>query len=173
MATRIDRFVGLPRRRKIAVVEALVAVIVVECLVRVLPFGYVLWIVERAGPRGDRAGSDDPGPTGRESGSIDAVRWAVPTAARRLPWSVTCLVRALVAHAMLGRRGQPAELLIGVSHDPGTGPRDATDATPVDARPASDPGRTLAAHSWVEVGDQVVVGDRADLGRYERFPPLS
>ncbi len=177
MGTRIDQFRGLPRRRQIALVEALVAVLVVECLVRLLPFGHVLWIVERVGPDdGDHSASDDPESPTRTDASIDTVRWAVRAVARRLPWSVTCLVRALVAHAMLGRRDQPARLLIGVSHDPGGGPTDGTDTTtgsPPDARQGPDPDRALAAHSWVEAGDRVVVGDRPDLDRYDRFPPLS
>jgi len=48
-----------------------------------------------------------------------------------------CLPRALAAQAMLRRRGIASRLCLGVARD----------------------GRSLAAHAWVEIGQQVIVGE--------------
>lgn len=76
--------------------------------------------------------------------SAAEIRWATTTAADQLP-GTTCLPRALVAHTLCGRYGHEASVYLGVD-------RDAAD---------------FAAHSWVESGDEVVVGGDVDLERYE------
>lgn len=49
------------------------------------------------------------------------VRVALATAARRMPWTSTCLMRALAGRLMLGRRGVPSLARIGVSGRPEQG----------------------------------------------------
>jgi hypothetical protein len=87
------------------------------------------------------------GPTGTAAADIRRIRWAVETAARRLPVSLTCLPQALAAAWMLQARGHAPELLYGVSAG-------------------------FAAHAWVELEGMPVVGHRAAVGFtvLARFP---
>jgi hypothetical protein len=66
--------------------------------------------------------------------------------ARRLPWHPTCLRQALAVQRMLQRRGIPSRIHLGV-------------------RSSSE----LAAHAWVTVGDQPVVGGHG----VEQYVPLA
>ena len=62
--------------------------------------------------------------------------WAVEEIGAR-PWmNALCLPRALAAHAMLRRRGIASTLCLGVARD----------------------GDTFAAHAWIEIGKDKVVG---------------
>ena len=69
------------------------------------------------------------------------ISWAVEDLGAR-PWmNALCLPRALAAHAMLRRRGIASRLCLGVGRDAGE----------------------FAAHAWVEIGnDKVVGGAEAD-----------
>jgi hypothetical protein len=70
----------------------------------------------------------------------------VAATANRLPWHPTCLRQALAVQRMLRRRGIPSQLHLGITS--------ANDA---------------AAHAWVTVDGQPVVGGRG----LERFVPLA
>lgn len=64
------------------------------------------------------------------------VSWAVESLGAK-PWMhALCLPRALAAHAMLRRRGIASRLCLGVARE----------------------GGELAAHAWVEIGSNKVVG---------------
>jgi Transglutaminase-like superfamily len=78
---------------------------------------------------------------------VSWISWAVETIGAR-PWmNALCLPRALAAHAMLRRRGVASRLCLGVARD----------------------GGALAAHAWVEIGkDKIVGGSEA-----EGFTPLA
>jgi Transglutaminase-like superfamily len=69
------------------------------------------------------------------------ILWAVEDLGAR-PWmNALCLPRALAAHAMLRRRGIASRLCLGVCRA----------------------GDELAAHAWVEIGkDKIVGGTEAD-----------
>lgn len=69
------------------------------------------------------------------------VTWAVDDLGAR-PWmNALCLPRALAAHAMLRRRGIVSRLCLGVAREEGD----------------------LAAHAWLEVGkDKIVGGNEAE-----------
>jgi hypothetical protein len=67
---------------------------------------------------------------------VSWISWAVETLGAK-PWmNALCLPRALAAHAMLRRRGLASRLCLGVARDRGE----------------------LAAHAWVEIGADKVVG---------------
>jgi Transglutaminase-like superfamily len=67
------------------------------------------------------------------------VSWAIEQIGART--NALCLPRALAAHAMLRRRGIVSRLCLGVARD----------------------GDAFAAHAWVEIGkDKVVGGSEAD-----------
>jgi transglutaminase superfamily protein len=65
------------------------------------------------------------------------VRRAVTVAARNVPWSASCLPRALAAKALLARRGCGSAFHLGAGQDPDGG---------------------LALHAWLVAGGEVVVG---------------
>jgi len=75
------------------------------------------------------------------------VSWAVETAAARGLIAAACLPRALAACAMLRRRGIPCRLHLGVARN----------------------GENLAAHAWVEVEHEKVVGGM----EADRFTPIA
>ena len=67
---------------------------------------------------------------------VSWISWAVESLGAR-PWmNALCLPRALAAHAMLRRRGIASRLCLGVARD----------------------GSELAAHAWVEIGEDKIVG---------------
>jgi hypothetical protein len=66
----------------------------------------------------------------------DWVAWAVADMGARRWIDACCLPRALAAHAMLRRRGIVSRLCLGVARE----------------------GDALAAHAWVEVGTDKIVG---------------
>lgn len=71
------------------------------------------------------------------------VGWSVETMGAK-PWlRALCLARAIAAQAMLRRRGIVSRLCLGVACDE----------------------NALAAHAWVEVGHEVIVGG-ADAARF-------
>ncbi len=127
-----------PDERRV-VVWAVVLVAVVAVGLHVMPFRFLRATLARVA-RG-------PASTVLR---IPLIVWAVTAAARRVPGADSCLVRALVAQALLARHGHAAELRLGVT------------------RSAAG---MLAAHAWVESGGQIVVGgaERAD---FTALPPL-
>ena len=83
-------------------------------------------------------------------GEADRVGWAVASAARFVP-GANCLAQALVAEAMLRRRGHPVELRLGVARD--------------------ELGR-IQAHAWVESYGHIVIGDH-DRDRFTELRPVA
>ena len=84
---------------------------------------------------------------------LDRTTWAVSAVADRSPVSMTCLVRALAADAILRRHGFASQLQIGVRCHDG-----------VSLRP-------LDSHAWVECDDRIVIGQLDDLGDYTVMSP--
>jgi hypothetical protein len=68
---------------------------------------------------------------------VTNIRWAIVTAARRVPWRAVCIQQGLAAQFMLRRRGIPSVLYYGAAQDFRTG---------------------LSTHVWVRDGDFDVVG---------------
>ncbi|MCC7353727.1 MAG: lasso peptide biosynthesis B2 protein [Anaerolineae bacterium] len=83
-----------------------------------------------------------------EGGFAEKVAWAVTAASRYVP-SATCLTQAFATQVLLGRRGLPARLHIGVVK--------------------GGDGR-LQAHAWVESNGVVVIGGSGP--DVERYKPL-
>ena len=74
------------------------------------------------------------------------ISWAVDTIGDKTWMKALCLPRALAAQAMLRRRGIASKLCLGVARA----------------------GEGLAAHAWIEMGAQVIVGS----GEAPRFTRL-
>jgi hypothetical protein len=84
---------------------------------------------------------------------LDRTNWAVSAVAERSPVSMTCLLRALAADAILRRHGFASQLRIGVRHS---------------HRRSSRP---LDSHAWVECDDRIVIGQLDDLDDYAVMSP--
>ncbi|MGA7311491.1 MAG: lasso peptide biosynthesis B2 protein [Pseudolabrys sp.] len=77
---------------------------------------------------------------------VSWVSWAVESVGTKSWMNALCLPRALAAHAMLRRRGVASRLCLGVARD----------------------GHDLAAHAWVEVGENKIISD-PEVGRFTRL----
>jgi len=75
---------------------------------------------------------------------VRQVRAALGAIRRRIPWTPTCLVRAVAVHHVLARRKVTSNLVLSVT-------------------PAS--GKTVDAHAWLEAGGFVVTG-QSEKSRY-------
>ena len=115
------------------IAEALLLHLVVGAGLRIVPFARIRATVDRWFRAADAA------PV-----SANDIAWAVNATGRRFP-GTTCLSAAIVAYAMLRRRGRDPQLRIGVRHS-----RD----------------RTLDAHAWVECGGRVVIGELPEMAGY-------
>lgn len=126
----LRKYSRLPTRRKSLVLEAVFHLLFARLILRLLPFRKLVWFLERA-PKPARL-------LDRERAIIrQEIRWAIAVTAARLPGETVCFPRGIAAQAMLRRRGIPAKLYYGA---------------------ASLSGKGLAAHVWVQDGDQGVVG---------------
>ena len=85
----------------------------------------------------------------RSSASLADLTWAVETAETLAGGTGTCLEAALVGDRLLDAHGYDSTLRIGV---------------------AKDERGTFEAHAWLERDDRVVVGDLADLSRFQPLP---
>ena len=86
-----------------------------------------------------------------DAATRDRVVWAVGVASHFLP-RASCLPRTLAAQLLLGRRGLPTQLRIGV------------------ARRGAD---AIAAHAWLENAAGTVIYDPEDRTAYTPLDPLS
>jgi hypothetical protein len=109
--------------------EALVCLVLAGLALRVVSFPDLANFAGRRGPA--RRSEPDCNATGARVG------WAVAAAARRAPWGPRCFERGLAAHVMLRRRGEDSRLCYGARSDGERGP---------------------AAHVWVRLGDETIVG---------------
>jgi hypothetical protein len=82
------------------------------------------------------------------------VRWAIVTAAKRVPWQALCFQQGLAAQLMLRRRGVPSTLYYGATQDERSG---------------------LSMHVWVRDGDIDVIGGEiaSDFAVLATFPRQS
>jgi hypothetical protein len=79
---------------------------------------------------------------------VDAVSFAIPRVATRLPWRADCLVQALAAQRWLSAKRISSRLMVGVKK--------------------ADRLSPLEAHAWLKVGERIVTG-----GDVNDFSPLT
>jgi hypothetical protein len=122
---------ALPRRQRLLLVQATVALAAMRIAIRALPFRMIARLLglEQLRTR-DAHGRGDP--------RAAEVGWALRAAAAHVPWQSTCLVQALAGAAMLRRRRIPSTLSLGVSREPAD--------------------RQLIAHAWLRCGDEILTG---------------
>lgn len=139
MLRKLHRWVTLSPADKTAVAEAWVLLLLARIALARLDLARCERLLARL-PTTLRGG-----PASRDASRLG--RW-VGVAAAHQPGQARCLARALVLHAMLKRRGQAAELRIGVRR--------------LD--------RELEAHAWVECGGRPVDDGGETLGYSALLP---
>jgi len=106
---------------------------VARICVTLLPFRHTVRLL------GLRPGESSAALAETDLDSASRIAWAIAAGAARAPWSSTCMVQALAASVLLHRAGIARTLHLGVARDPAS-------------------GDGFAAHAWVSVGAEVVVG---------------
>ena len=126
---------ALSTRERLLVAEAAVLLVGVGAAVRVVAYTRVRSALESV-----------PAPFLGGEATPEDVGWAVNAAAGAMPGDPSCLVRALVAEAMLERRSRETALRFGVD----------------------DAGADVEAHAWLESGGEIIVGGE-NRGAYTRL----
>ena len=118
--------------------EATVCVGVAGGAVAWMPFRWYAGSLGRA-----RSGSsgDEPAAPGQ---TLQRVAWAISVVSRHLPWTSTCLMRAMAGQWMLRRRGVHGTVQIGVTRDVVSG--------------------EMLAHAWLRSGGRVLLGAELSQG---------
>ena len=116
---------ALSTRERLLVAEAAVLLVGVGAAVRVVAYTRVRALLGSL-----------PAPLPESDTAPEDVRWAVSAGGGAVPGDPSCLVRALVAEAMLERRGHETALRFGVD----------------------DAGADMEAHAWLESGGEIIVG---------------
>jgi hypothetical protein len=130
---------GKPAEEKLLVAPAFVALGVSRAALLALPFRRIApWL----GREQRGAPAQPPANAGEVARAVHIGR-AVRTAARYAPWESSCLAQAMAARALLGARGVPYALFLGLARDPAGGVR---------------------AHAWVRTGPAAVTGGRGTGG---------
>lgn len=140
MSSRLEKFGRLPWKERWTIVEAAAICAVVRLMLATTPYGRVSAMVGRVARRSGRGGRLDA--TGEE---VARVVRAVGAASSAILGTGQCLVRALAAQVMLGRRGYRTEVKFGVEKD-GDG--------------------VFGAHAWLERDGRVLIGGGVEPGRY-------
>ena len=144
MTARWRRFNSLSAADRRLIVEAALLLSIVSIGLRICRFqqlrGILAW---RRGPLGHPE-NQSVAPVSRVA---DRIGWAITAIAKDWPRSMTCLVRAVAAEAMLRRRGIASELRFGVRND-----RNRAD--------------TLSAHAWLERDGLVLIGGLDGLSEF-------
>lgn len=138
MRTRLSEFRSLSGQRRRLFCEAAVLLVSGKLLLAVAG----LDVAERCLGRLCRLVSHRQRPA-----TATDVRWAIATAAARLPWTYDCLDRALAGSGLLTTNGHQHSLRLGV--DTGAG--------------------EFEAHAWVESNGEVLIGGVDDFDRFQEL----
>ena len=101
---RLRRFLQMPNRQRLLLLEAALFLGLARLALLALPFGRIAPWLQRSPDSG--AG---------DTATVLAVGQAVAIAARNVPWNAVCLPQAMAAKAMLARRGQGSALHLGAA----------------------------------------------------------
>lgn len=139
---RAVKFLRLPFADQWLLIKSAALLGMIRLSLEMLPFRLLLRGVERL--------SETDGKPKADQDWISRTSWAVTTASRYIP-RATCLTQALTTKLLLGRRGHPAQLHIGV---------------------ARGEAKEFKAHAWVEAYGETVIGGWEDLPRYAKLSSL-
>jgi Transglutaminase-like superfamily len=123
---KLGTFLGMSNADRFLVCEAILALALARLIVLTVPFRLMAPWLSR-GPQTDAC----------DEALLLAVRTAVSTAARNVPWNAVCLPQAMAAKAMLTRRGCGSSFHLGAGFNA---------------------QGQLIAHAWLVAGGTIVVG---------------
>jgi len=128
---RLRSFLSLSAADRWLVVEAALFTALARMAILTLPFRWIApWLGRHAESTNDTTeASGSPVP--------HRVGWAVKVASLHTPWQSKCLVQAIAARLMLGRRGMAGTIYLGL---------------------AKDPDGQMKAHAWLRSGDTIITG---------------
>lgn len=141
--SRVQTFIKLPTGDQFRVLLAATLLVLLPTALRLGTFVHVRRVTLWSGQQARRIITCDT----RYARVVSAVR----AADRHLPGSRKCLARSLVAEALLRAYGHVPNHRIGV---------------------AKDDNGEIAAHSWLELDGDVILGDLDDLARFDPLPSL-
>ena len=127
LGRKLRRFLNMTRSERRLLLEAVAFLALARAAILVVPFRRLARTFQRT-----------PHAATCDGATIEAVRRAVETAARNVPWNAVCLPQAMAAKAMLARRGYSSALHLGA---------------------ARRKGEALTAHAWLVADGKVVVGE--------------
>jgi hypothetical protein len=133
-----------PREAAVCI-EAAIVLTVAELALKALPFR---WLARTLGNTGEAQGvvwSPD------QRAALQRVTWLGGAMARRHPLRPQCLAHSIAAKWMLGWRGIPCTLYIGLRED---------DASANSGKPLAS--RIFVAHAWVHADGEAIAGGRGN-----------
>jgi hypothetical protein len=134
----LRKFFSLPAKERYILVKAFFLLIIIRLGLWFLPFRTLQKTIERL--------FHSPTTSHEPSLPPEKFSWAVVAVSPYVP-SATCLAQALTLQSLLSREGIHSDLEIGVARDDVAG---------------------IAAHAWLEVEGQVVIGGEG-MERYTRM----
>jgi hypothetical protein len=140
---RVRKFLGLEASEQLLYLKSLLLVSAIRLGLWLLPFKVLQRLSAKMLPTSVKSSQIQANDWGRIATSVQVASRFVPQA--------TCLTQALATQLLLGRKGYPARLQIGVTKN--------------------DEGR-LQAHAWLESREAVVMGNLTDLSRFQPLRPL-
>jgi hypothetical protein len=141
----VRKFLELPFRDRLLLLEAALALALARFAIAVLPFRHVgnlaAWPIRSQAPTQQT-----------RTAAVKHIRWAIIACARRVPWRAMCFEQGLAAQFMLRRRGVPSVLYYGAAPDDQEG---------------------LSAHVWVRDGEVDIIGGEiaSQFAVLATFPP--
>jgi hypothetical protein len=140
---KLHQFTALPWREKWLYLKVALWLMAVKAGLYLLPFNRLRrWM----------ARSSQPDIKYQDINDLYTIILAIERISQFLaPLRINCLPQALVGHRLLRQKGFNVKLRIGV---------------------LKNPGDRLAAHAWLEVQGQVVLGSLHGLERFAAFPAL-
>jgi hypothetical protein len=139
--TRVRQVLSFEASEQLLYLKSLLLVSAIRLGLWLLPFAVLQRLIAKTLPAPVK--SPQANVMGQIANSVRVASRFVPQA--------TCLTQALATQLLLGRKGYPARLQIGVTKN--------------------DEGR-LQAHAWLESREAVVMGNVADLSRFKALRPL-
>ena len=144
MTARWRRFNSLSVADRRLIVEAALLLSIVSIGLRICRFQRLRGMLAWCGRPLDHPEKPSVAPVSRVA---DRIGWAITAIAKDWPRSMSCLVQAVAAEAMLRRRGIASDLRLGVRND----------------RNKADP---FSAHAWLERDGLVLIGELDDLSEF-------
>src|SRR3990167_5618297 len=121
------KFFKLPYTKKILLIESALLLIGARVLLLIAPFNLIRNFLSI------RRKSKKP----KKQIQIEDIRWSIDAASNHIPFTKSCLVKALVGQILLKENGYNPNLCIGVS---------------------KDNENQLDAHAWIDINGKTIIG---------------